>query len=66
MLKQQIGNAANSVAACGFAITLTSIDTLISISVGSVGIVAAIYSVLWHRAKIKKLEQGASDEPSDR
>lgn len=50
--KEIVAQSANAVAAGTFALTLANIDTMISIAVGCVGLVAAIYSIIWHRVRI--------------
>ncbi len=59
--KELAAQTANVIAASGFALTLAHIDTMISIAVGCVGLVAAFYSIVWHKVRIAK-ERQKNDE----
>lgn len=67
--KEIIGASANVAVGGCFAFTLASIDTFISIALGAVGLIVGVYSILWHRLRIKNAkaaEREVSDEQSDR
>ncbi len=59
--KEVTAVAANCITAGGFVITLASIDTIISISVGILALVAGTYSIIWHRIRIKKARAKSSE-----